>query len=214
MKLELYHYVHCPFCVRVRMAAGFLGISYKSNVVPYDDEKTPIDLIGKKMLPVMVKDGVAHPESLDIIRILDTTNKLQSDLPLSPELQTLLGKVGELVHNLAMPYWVWTPEFDDESRIYYIKKKSIKRGPFELLVKRRQEFEKPLLTLLKNNEDAIKQFWGGQRSVTISDISLAAHLWGLYVVPEFRFPEAWHDFLQRVKHDCRFDYHADYWRTP
>ena len=70
--MKLYHYVHCPFCVRVRMAAGFLNTSYESIVVPYDDEATPINLTGKKMLPIWVNDKrLAQNESLDIIKNLD-----------------------------------------------------------------------------------------------------------------------------------------------
>ncbi len=58
--ITLYHYVHCPFCVRVRMAFGHLKVPYKSVVVPYDDAKTPIDLCQVKMLPIIKwEDGKA-----------------------------------------------------------------------------------------------------------------------------------------------------------
>ena len=79
--ITLYHYVHCPFCVRVRMAFGHLKVPYKSVVVPYDDEKTPLDLCQKKMLPIIKwKDGKAQNESLEIIEKADQENKLQMDL--------------------------------------------------------------------------------------------------------------------------------------
>ena len=61
--MKLYHYVHCPFCVRVRMGLGYLGINFESIVLAYDDEKTPVKLTGKKMLPILVSDdGKAHNE--------------------------------------------------------------------------------------------------------------------------------------------------------
>ena len=46
MELKLYHYVHCPFCVRVRMILGFLQLPYQSIVLPYDDEVTPVSGYG------------------------------------------------------------------------------------------------------------------------------------------------------------------------
>ena len=47
--------------------------------------------------------------------------------------------------------------------------------------------------------------------MTILDIALASQLWGLFVVPEFRFPNEWHEYLMRVKRECEFEYHANYW---
>ena len=65
----LYHYIHCPFCLRVRMAYGFFKIPYKSIVLDYSEEKIPIDLCGKKMLPIAsFPDGKLLNESLDIIK--------------------------------------------------------------------------------------------------------------------------------------------------
>src|SRR5690606_10180512 len=76
----LYHYVHCPYCVRVRMTLGFLGEKYLSKVLPYDDEQTPVELTGTKMLPIWQRDdGSSMNESLDIIKELDRANKIPKD---------------------------------------------------------------------------------------------------------------------------------------
>ena len=78
--VTLYHYVHCPFCVRVRLVLGFLKIPFTSIVVPYDDEKTPTALTGKKMLPIaQLTNSAPINESLDIIRNLDIHDALKSD---------------------------------------------------------------------------------------------------------------------------------------
>jgi glutaredoxin 2 len=74
MELKFYHYVHCPFCVRVRMTLGLLDLPYESVVVSYDDEITPVKLTGTKMLPIMSIDGKVMNESLDIMAKLDTGN--------------------------------------------------------------------------------------------------------------------------------------------
>ncbi len=212
--LELFHYVHCPYCVRVRMALGFLHIPYKSTVLRYDDEATPIKLTGKKMLPAMTfPDGTIN-ESLDIIKRLDIKQQLGFDFLDNvglPNVDEWLTKLGSPVHNLCMPYWVWSPEFDEQSRQYFEKKKSAKRGPFWQLAQQRTKFESELAPVLKELEGNLKPFFQN-KNMTIVDLMLAAHVWGLYILPEFRFSEKMHNYLQSVKKNCQFDYHADFWR--
>lgn len=215
MDLTFYHYVHCPFCVRVRMAAGLLQTPYKSVVVPYDDEETPVKLTGKKMLPIMVIDGKAMNESLDIMAAIDKKNvlniaKLNSDTNFVP-FNELLNKLGTNVHNLAMPYWIYTPEFNDSSRKYFQNKKEQKRGPFKDLVKKKETFINDISKDLAEVAQDLKPFYRSD-VFTVYDILLAAHIWGLYVVPEFQFEEKIHQYLQKVKEHCHFDYHQDFWK--
>jgi glutaredoxin 2 len=195
------------------MAAGFLKVPYKSIVVAYDDEQTPTKLIGKKMLPIMDVDGKAMPESLDIIEAIDTNNLLKiSEIKRTEnflELENLLPKISNLVHPLAFPYWIYTPEFTESSRLYFQKQKEAKRGPFKDLVAKRSEFEKDIKGLLFHLD--LKPFYKSEK-FTALDIFLASHLWGLYVVPEFQFPDKIHQYLQSVKEMCSFDYHGDYWK--
>ncbi len=210
----LYHYIHCPFCVRVRMALGLLQIPYISKVVPYNDEQTPIALTGKKMLPIMtLDDGKVMNESLDIIRNLDTGSKINFSLYLSAseEIETLLSKLGSDVHSLCMPYWVWTPEFDENSRKYFQDKKEVKRGPFKNLIKNKDEYLSSLNKNLLQLESELSKFYRSEE-LTVADIMIASHLWGMYIFPEFQFSEKIHHYLQRVKEECSFDYHEDYWK--
>lgn len=197
------------------MGFGFLGIQYESVVTSYDDEKTPLKLTGKKMLPIVEHDnGSAQNESLDILKAQDPNSVLGWDqLSLHEEqLNTLLDKIGQLVHNMAMPYWIWTPEFNETSRKYFQDKKEVKRGPFKNLVHNQKSFSDALEKLL--NDELIPQlqpFYKGHK-LSVMDIMIAAHLWGMYVVPEFRFSEPVNNYLQRVRELTKFNYHEDYWR--
>lgn len=214
MSYTLYHYVHCPYCVRVRMAFGYLQVPYTSKVLPYDDEATPIGLTGKKMLPALQTEYEAMNESLDIIALIDKDNRLNVPEITSSDAFTALDneltKVGSLVHSLAMPYWIWTPEFNDASRLYFQKKKEVKRGPFKDLVKNQAKFVTEINPLLKRIEDNLQPFYQS-KFFTLNDIVVAAHIWGLYVVPEFQFSPAVHAYLQKVKEVCQFNYHQDFW---
>lgn len=65
--MKLYIYTHCPFCARVQYIANRLGITLEEVIVDYHDEKTPTGLIGKKMVPILIKDdGSIMAESDDI----------------------------------------------------------------------------------------------------------------------------------------------------
>jgi glutaredoxin 2 len=213
MTKTLYHYVHCPFCVRVRLTAGLLKVPYKSVVVAYDDVETPTNLIGKKMLPIMDIEGKITPESLDIMLALDEKNILQlSEMRKSEnfiELEKLLPKISNLVHPLVFPYWIYTPEFSLSARDYFQKQKEAKRGPFKDLVKNRSIFEKDIKEILFSLE--LRPFYKNEK-FSAMDILLASHLWGLYVVPEFQFPDKIHHYLQSVKEICAFNYHEDFWK--
>lgn len=213
---KLYHYVHCPFCVRVRMGLGLLNKNYDSVVLAYDDEQTPIALTGVKMLPIFKEEGgSAQNESLDILRTLDGQNILNFThlKKRSQEVDVLLDKIAAPVHNLAMPYWIWTPEFDSKSRTYFQAKKEKKRGPFHLLVGKKEQFLKELSPIFNELQAKLSPFYESS-TLTIVDLMIAAHLWGLYIVPEVQLPSEIHNYLMKVKELCRFDYHQDFWRGP
>jgi glutaredoxin 2 len=212
--LILYHYVHCPYCIRVRMALGYLNLNYTSTVLAYNDEKTPTELTGIKMLPIMKIKGEIMNESLDIIEKLDQKEVFQLKKFRSSSqfeaTENFCLKLSQNVHNLAMPYWIFTPEFDNESRKYFIEKKSKKRGPFNKLVHNKDIFISELNNDLKVLEQNLNPFYKSQ-TFTFNDIQIASFLWGMYVVPEFQFSEKVHNYLQNIGNLCNFNYHKDFW---
>lgn len=209
----LYHYVHCPFCLRVRFACSSLQVTYQSVVLSYADEKAPLEMTGKKMLPIWKDETKTLNESLDIIAHLDTKNLLRSDLLNDPkvedEINQRLDDLSGPLFKLCMPYFVWTPEFDQNSRAYFLKKKEAKRGPFSQLLAQRSVFEKEMHRKLQNLEDHLGEFYHPE-GLSVIDIMIASHLWGLYIVPEFRFSDKLNTYLQKIKALTGFDYYGDY----
>jgi glutaredoxin 2 len=163
------------------------------------------------MLPIMDIDGTAMNESLDIIRALDSGNKLANED--YGDFDLVLDKLAPDIYNLAMPFWIWSPEFTPSAQRYFLKKKEIKRGPFSELIKRRNHFEANLTRTLQELEVHLNPFFNSSR-LTVKDIALAAQVWGLFSVPEFRFSQKWHDYLMEVKGQCRFNYTEFHWRNP
>ncbi|MBT7611378.1 MAG: glutaredoxin 2 [Bacteriovoracaceae bacterium] len=212
--VTLYHYIHCPFCVRVRLALGFLKINYQSKVLPYHDEKTPLALTNIKMLPIITKaDGTHMNESLDIIQNLDA-NDILSFKHLNAQTIESLGKMlnslGSPIHSLCMPYWVYTKEFDEKSRHYFQSKKEKKRGLFRNLILNKDKYLNQLIPLLEEVENKLIPYYESER-LSIKDIMLASHLWGLYIFPEFQFSIKINTYLQEIKKQCQFEYHEDFW---
>ncbi len=214
--IKLYHYIHCPFCIRVRMALGLLNTPYTSEPLGYDDEKKPTELCGKKMLPILKDGEIAMNESLDIIAHLDKKNVLKLEVLKNTqqlnELEDLLNRLGKPIHNLCMPYWAWTKEFTPEAREYFINKKSVKRGPFNALARNKQQFLDELSPLLEELEKKIGPFYNQAQELSVFDLMIASHIWGMYIFPEFQFSPKIHSYLQRVKELCNFNYHEDFWR--
>jgi len=57
-----------PFCARVRFVGRELGVAFEEVIVRYDDDATLINLVGKRAVPLLVKnDGQVMAESNDII---------------------------------------------------------------------------------------------------------------------------------------------------
>jgi len=172
-----------------------------------------MQLSGVKMLPIMqFSDGSILNESLQIIKKLDRENTLSNEWA-EQGIENLLSAIAKPVHNLAMPYWIFTNEFDPLSRDYFRKKKEAKRGPLQLLAQRKNEFLRELPALFLTFKDDLRPSYK-HHQLSILDIMLASHLWGLYVVPEFQFPNWLHDYLQDIAVKCNFNYHIDFWQGP
>ena len=74
MKLELYHFESCPYCVKVR---NFIDsaklrdkITYHDTMLDQEARKRLKELTGKSQVPCLVIDGKPMLESGDIIQWL------------------------------------------------------------------------------------------------------------------------------------------------
>ena len=81
------------------------------------------------MLPILKYGEKSINESLDIIKMID--HKGEIDRTNYEKYINFINKalvnIGQKVHSLAMPYWIYTPEFDDVSRTYFQGKKELKK---------------------------------------------------------------------------------------
>src|SRR5262245_37271612 len=70
--MRLYFFEPCSLCFRVRMAAALKRMQLQETVVLDDDNDTMVGLVGRRVVPILVKDdGQAMTESMNIIAYLD-----------------------------------------------------------------------------------------------------------------------------------------------
>ena len=133
--MKLYVYDHCPFCVRARMIFSLKNLPVELVVLANDDEATPIGLVGKKVVPILVKeDGTAMPESLDIVHYVDEHfgEKILSE-QVRPEIEAWLKEVGSYYGHLTTARFtqIGLAEFETQSAVdYFTKKKTEFIGDF------------------------------------------------------------------------------------
>jgi len=114
---ELYVYDHCPFCVRVRLAAGVMGVDYKVIFMGNSDVETPTAMVGKKIAPIWKDADGAMMESLDIIAKLDPNGTIK---PASgrKDFKEWQKSVQTVMRKLCRPRYVMSPlvpEFQQKS---------------------------------------------------------------------------------------------------
>src|ERR1700681_767494 len=72
MVMKIYMFEHCSLCFRVRMIAALKRLHLQEVAVLDDDTDTMVGLVGKRVIPILVKDdGRPMLESMDMVKYID-----------------------------------------------------------------------------------------------------------------------------------------------
>ncbi|MCX2961542.1 GrxB family glutaredoxin [Rodentibacter caecimuris] len=201
--MKLYAYDHCPFCVRARMIFGLKNIPFELVILANDDETTPIGLVGKKVVPILIKeDGTAMPESLDIVRYVDENigEKMLSE-PLRPEIDAWTKTVGSYYNHLLSPRFVkiGLPEFKTQSAVdYFTKKKTESIGDFQQNLDETANYLVRLHQDLNNLVPLIKSASALNGALSLEDIIVFPMLRNLTCVRGIQFPAEVTAYLEKM----------------
>lgn len=203
--MTLYIYDHCPYCVKARMIFGYKNIAFDLVTLLNDDEKTPIDMIGVKMLPILtLDDGSQMPESLDIVKKIDESygKHFLSNEKFDFNLEVWLTEAKTFAYPLAMPRWIkiGLEEFKTQGAIdYFTKKKEDYIGSFSEHLKKTDEYIKQaeehlekLELLLPDNGDFYLE-----EKASINDIHLFPMLRSLSVVKDLEIPSKVYAYMKK-----------------
>lgn len=213
--MKLYVYDHCPYCVKARMIFGFKNVDYELIYLLNDDEKTPISMVGQKMLPILeINQDQFMPESLDIIDYVDKQdkNKIISKKTNS-QWSSWMSRNSSLCYELAVPRWINASleEFKTKgARDYFTKKKEAYIGPFkncldntDFLISQMEEELDKLSALMSSDASFING------SLSLDDIHLFAFLRSLSIVKDLNFPNSVKKYMEDISKKSKVPLHAD-----
>jgi glutaredoxin 2 len=112
--MRLYLFEHCSICFRVRMAAALKHLHLQETVVIEDDSEVLIDLVGKRVVPILVKDdGVPMLESMDMVAYIDAVGDPILTGPQRSELAAWASAAADKTAPLTWPRYplLGLPEF-------------------------------------------------------------------------------------------------------
>lgn len=201
--MKLYVYDHCPYCVRAKMIFGLKNIPVEITVIANDDEDTPVSLVGKKVVPILVKkDGTAMPESLDIVRYVDANygEKIISEI-IRPEIEAWAAKLSKIYSHLLLPRFVklGLAEFEKQSAIdYFVQKKTEFIGDFAENLAQSEQYIQAVQPLLTELADLIKSENALNGELSLEDIIVFPMLRNLTCVKGVEFPKTVLDYLTNM----------------
>ncbi|WP_333918193.1 glutaredoxin 2 [Vibrio crassostreae] len=190
--MKLYIYDHCPFCARVAYIAQSLGLDIELVSVDYDDAQTLIDLIGKKMVPVLQKvDGSIMAESLDIIAyFMDLKSSDEQRVP-SEQAALFQSRAFPLTQQIGRPRW-WNLDLAEYrsagSKEAWRASKETEDFNFEELLEKTPQFVQLINPLLKDAE-LLLDIEHGESSLPLIDQALNfSMLRGFYAEATVEWP--------------------------
>ncbi|KAF0700309.1 Aste57867_9122 [Aphanomyces stellatus] len=205
-KPRLYIYDHCPFCVRVRMICGLKGVDVDLVFLANHDEATPIGLVGSKVVPILeTPEGVVMPESMDIVRYVDTHYGGKAILAESDkgreDLKKWIQDSADCMRRLYHPRFQagYFAEFAQEaSRVYYKTKKEKSIGPFDVALAKSPEYIAALNEHLQTLESLLKKPHSVNESISYDDIDLFGRLRGLTIIKGVEWPPAVREYIEHM----------------
>ncbi len=70
MSMRLYHLEGCPFCEKVRLSLGRMGLPYETVVIKPEDRTEVERVSGQRLVPVLCDEDRILPDSTRILRYL------------------------------------------------------------------------------------------------------------------------------------------------
>jgi glutaredoxin 2 len=191
--VRLYLFEHCSVCFRVRMAAALKRVHLQETVVLEDDSKTMISLVGKRRVPILVKDdGTPMLESMDMVAHIESRGEPVLTGPERPEVGAWADAFADETPPLTWPRYplLDLPEFATvAARDHFIVRK---RRHFSDLVELRaktRELVEALMPDLEALDRLIENPEAVNGALSLDDVRVLPLLRSAAVVKGLRFPE-------------------------
>jgi glutaredoxin 2 len=191
---------HCSLCFRVRMIAALKRLHLQETVVLDDDTDTMVGLVGKRVIPILVRDdGQPMLESMDMITYVDGIGGSVLTGPQRPELAAWAEQVIAKTAPLTMPRYplLGLPEFGTVAALdHYNVRKRKTFGDFAELRANTRQYIRELLPDLEALDHLIETPSAINGKLSLDDIRVLPLLRSVAVVKGLRFPHKVREYFE------------------
>jgi glutaredoxin 2 len=200
--MRLYLFEHCSICFRVRMTAALKRLHLQETVVLEDDTDTLVGLVGKRVIPILVKDdGQPMLESMDMVAYIDGHGDPILTGPQRGEVAAWAARIVDKTAPLTMPRYplLGLPEFGTIAALdHYIVRKRKRFGDFvELRAKTREQID-ALMPDLEALDGLIESATAVNGKLSLDDIRVLPLLRSAAVVKGLRFPQKVRNYFESM----------------
>jgi glutaredoxin 2 len=190
--VKLYIFEHCSLCFRVRMVAALKRRHVQEMVVLDDDTETMVSLVGKRVVPILVKDdGSPMLDSMDIVRHVDSFDEPVLGGIERAEIAAWADRIPPKSAPLTMPRYplLGLPEFATVAALdhYHLRKRKA-LGDFVELRANTRVYLNALAPELEDLDRLIESPKGVNGSLSMDDVCVLPLLRSMAVVKDLRFP--------------------------
>jgi glutaredoxin 2 len=200
--MRLYLFEHCSICFRVRMAAALKRLHLQETVVLEDDSETLIRVVGKRVVPVLVKDdGTPMLESMDMVAHIDGIGEPILVGPQRNELAAWAGATADKTAPLTWPRYalLGLPEFGTiAAHDHFVVRKQKRLGDLVELRARTRELIEALMPDLEKLDGMIESPNAVNGKLSLDDIRVLPLLRSAAVVSGLRFPTKVRDYFETM----------------
>jgi glutaredoxin 2 len=200
--MRLYLFEHCSLCFRVRMTAALKRRHLQESVVLDDDSATMIDLAGKRVIPILVKDdGAPMLESMDMVAHIESIGAPVLTGPQRAEIAAWAERAVAKTAPLTMPRYplLDLPEFATiAAHDHYVMRKHKTYGDFTVLRAKTREQVAALMPELETLDRLIESPEAVNGALSRDDILVLPLLRSAAVVKGLNFPRKVRDYFETM----------------
>lgn len=191
--MRLYMFEHCSLCFRVRMTAALKRAHLQETVVLDDDTDTMVGLVGKRQIPILVKDdGQPMLESMEMVKYVDGLGEPILTGPKRPEISLWAEQFTPKIAKLTWPRYplLGLPEFGTVAALdYYTTRKRKALGDLVELRVHTREYLRDASPHLEELDGLIEQPTAVNGQLSLDDVRVLPLLRSAAVVKALRFPQ-------------------------
>jgi len=200
--MRLYMFEHCSLCFRVRMTAALKRRHLQETVVLDDDSETMMALIGRRQIPILIKDdGKAMLESMDMVKHIDGLGEPILTGPERPEVAAWADAMAAKSAPLTWPRYplLGLPEFATVAALdHYTARKRKALGDLVELRAKTREYLNELMPHLDKLEALIETPGAVNGTRSLDDIRVLPLLRSAAVVEGLRFPQKVRSYFETM----------------